>query len=261
MTSAITMPADDATDTNATYTIDELAAKTRVPSRTIRFYQAKGALQPPQIRGRVAYYGDAHVERLELVAKLQDRGLRIDAIGDLVKRIDRGELDLAEWLGIEAAMQTPWASDQPRTLTETELYELAGSDRAGLIADLVRAELVERRGDVYLVPSPALLATAMKLEAAGVDLSTANAAATALRKHLGRAVSDLVDLFTSRVKDGTVHVDDPGTLFETLRAAGPEAVRILFARAMESELRDLIASGKLASLSASASAKRKRKKK
>jgi len=240
------------------YTIDELAAKTRVPSRTIRFYQSKGALQAPEIRGRVAYYGDAHVERLELIAKLHDRGLRIDAIGDLVKRIERGELDLAEWLGVEAEMQTPWASDQPRTVTEGELYDLAGSRRPGLLADLARAKLVERRGEVYLVASPALLAMAMKLEAAGVDLETASEASAVLRKHLGRAVGDLIELFTGRVKDGGLDVSDSGKLFETLRGAGTEAVRILFARAMEKSLRDLIASGKMASLSAQA--KRKRKK-
>ena len=62
------------------YTIDELAAATRVPSRTIRFYQQAGALPKPQIRGRVAFYGDEHVERLKLVADLQDRGLRMKAI-------------------------------------------------------------------------------------------------------------------------------------------------------------------------------------
>jgi DNA-binding transcriptional MerR regulator len=245
-------------DSPTGYTIDELAAKARMPSRTIRYYQSKGALQPPEIRGRVAYYGDAHVERLELIAKLQDRGLRIDAIGDLVKRIDRGELDLAEWLGVEAEMQTPWASDQPRTVSESELYDLAGSRRAGLLADLTRSKLAERRGDVYLVPSPALLAVAMNLESAGVDHVTAAEASAVLRKHLGRAVSDLVDLFTSRVKDGAIDVSESGKLFGTLRASGPEAVRLLFARAMEKSLRDLIASGKMASLSAQA--KRKRKK-
>src|SRR5258708_24418105 len=35
------------------YTIDELASTARVPSRTIRFYQSRGALMPPEIRGRV----------------------------------------------------------------------------------------------------------------------------------------------------------------------------------------------------------------
>lgn len=240
------------------YTIDELAAKTRVPSRTVRFYQSKGALMPPEIRGRVAFYGEPHIERLELIAKLQDRGLRIDAIGDLVRRIDKGEVDLAEWLGVEAEMQTPWASDQPRTLSEAELYALAGSNRPGLLADLVKSELVERKGDVFLVRSPGLLGMAMKLEAAGVDLETANAASAVLRKHLGRAVSDLIDVFSNRVKDGSVDVADSGALFGALRGAGTEAVRILFARAMEKSLRDLIASGKLASLSAHAKKKRKK---
>jgi hypothetical protein len=154
-------------------------------------------------------------------------------------------------------MHAPWASDQPRTVTESELYELAASSRPGLIAQLGRARLVERRGEVYLVPSPALLATAMKLESAGVDLETAAEGAAVLRKHLGRAVGDLVDLFTARVKDGALDVAASGTLFETLRGAGPEAVRLLFARAMEKALRDLVSSGKMASLSAHAKRKKK----
>src|SRR5215471_17740244 len=109
------------------YTIDELAGVARVPSRTIRFYQSRGALMAPEIRGRVAYYGQPHVERLELIAKLQDRGLRIDAIRDLLASIDRGEVDLAEWLGVEHEVQASWSNDQPRTVSEEELYELAGT--------------------------------------------------------------------------------------------------------------------------------------
>ena len=114
--------------------IDELAAASRVPSRTIRFYQSRGALMHPEIRGRVAYYGKQHVERLKLIAQLQDRGLRIDAIGDLMKRIDRGEVDLAEWLGVEEQVQAPWALDQARTVTEEMCRNLdrlrQGTDQA-----------------------------------------------------------------------------------------------------------------------------------
>ena len=51
-------------------TIDELAAASKVASRTIRFYQSRGALMPPAIKGRVAYYGQPHVERLKLIAQL-----------------------------------------------------------------------------------------------------------------------------------------------------------------------------------------------
>jgi len=231
-------------------TIDELAAASQVPSRTIRFYQSRGALMAPEIRGRVAYYGEHHAERLKLIAQLQDRGLRIDAIGDLMKRIDRGEVDLAEWLGVEEEIQTPWASDQARTVTEAELYEIAGSRRPGLLADLARAGIVERKGEVYLLGSPALLAIAIKLESVGIDLSTAASASGILRKHLGRSVKELVDLFVKRIEEGQVAITQPGKLFETFRVAGVDSVRVLFAREMEHALRELAASGKLASVSA-----------
>jgi DNA-binding transcriptional MerR regulator len=237
------------------FTIDDLASVARVPSRTIRFYQSRGALMPPEIRGRVAYYGKLHVDRLKLIAQLQDRGLSIDAIRDLLKTIERGEIDLAEWLGVEEQLHTPWAEDRPRTLSESELYDLAGARRPGLLADLLRAKIVERRGDVYLVSSPALLGLAMKLESVGIDLDTAAGASQILRKHLGRAVTDLVDYFVSRAKSGHIEVGDPAMLFAAFRAAGTEAVRVLFAREMERALRKLLESGKMAALSA----KRKKK--
>lgn len=229
-------------------TIDELAAHAGVPTRTIRFYQARGALMKPEIRGRVAYYGDAHVERLRLIAQLQDRGLTIDAIRDLVGAIDRGELDLAEWLGIEREVGAPWADDAARTVDEAGLYALAGTKRPGLIADLVHHQLVERRGDVFVVPSPALLSIAVRLAAAGVDLGTARRASGILHKHLGRAVKELVALFVERVQDGDLALGDPEATFATLRALGTEAVKVMFAREMEAKLRALVSSGALRAL-------------
>jgi DNA-binding transcriptional MerR regulator len=230
------------------HTIDELAALARVPSRTIRFYQAKGALMPPTIKGRVAYYGPLHAERLKLIAQLQDRGLRIDAIRDLLASIDRGDVALAEWLGVEQQVQTSWANDRPRTVTEAELYELAGIKRPGLLADLVRTKLVTRTGDVYLVRSPALLALAVKLEPLGVELDTAAIASTRLRKHMNEAAEDLVKLFWKRAEAG--EVDDIGKLLEALRSVGIEAVRVIFGRAMERALRELFESGKITKLEA-----------
>jgi DNA-binding transcriptional MerR regulator len=254
------MPTNDApNETEPTgYTIDELASAARVPSRTIRFYQSRGALMPPEIRGRVAHYGEGHVERLKLIAQLQDRGLRIDAIGDLLASIDRGEMDLAEWLGVEQQVQAPWANDQPRTLNEEELYELAGTRRPGLIADLVRTRLAERHRDVYLVRSPALLAIAMKLEAAGIDLETASLASALVRKHLTRLSEDVVALFMKRAGDGEIAARDLGNVFESLRPLGTEAVRVIFGRAMERELRKLYESGKMAKLPGRARKARRR---
>ena len=119
------------------HTIDDLAAISGVPSRTIRFYQSKGVLPRPELKGRVAYYGPAHVERLKLIASLQDRGLRIDGIRELMARIDKGELDVNEWLGLDAQLQSAWAADEPRTVTEAELAEITGPKRPGIVAALV----------------------------------------------------------------------------------------------------------------------------
>ncbi|HEX5655854.1 MAG TPA: MerR family transcriptional regulator [Polyangiales bacterium] len=234
---------------SAEFTIDELSAVTRVPSRTIRFYQSKGALSPPEIRGRVAIYNRTHVERLKLIAQLQDRGLRIDAIRGLVKSMDRGEVDIAEWLGVEQQLQASWSQDQARTLTEAELYQLAGSDRPGLLADLTRANLIERRGDVYLVESPALLSIAMKLEAVGIDQDSASLAASILKKHLGRAMAELTEFFVARARDGHLDISQPTTLFEALRPLSADAVRILFGKQADEGIRKLLASGSLTSLS------------
>ncbi len=249
------MSAEPASDE---HTIDEIAAISRVPSRTIRFYQSRGALMAPEIKGRVAYYGPKHVERLKLIAQLQDRGLSIDAIRDLVTSIDKGETDLAEWLGVEQQLQASWANDHPRTVTEDELYELAGARRPGLIADLGRARLIERRGEVYLVNSPALLGVAMKLEASGVDLQVAANAAELLRKHMAKAAGDLVDLFVKRAEEGDIDVS-PAEMFQALRPMGIEAVRVIFGREMERTLRGLLESGKIATLPSRARKAKKKK--
>lgn len=229
------------------YTIDELAAASAVPSRTIRFYQSKGVLPAPLIKGRVAFYDDRHVERLALIARLQDRGLRMDAIREVVTRIDRGELDVGSWLGVSDRLGAAWADDGPRALSELELRELLGNDRPGLLAELVRLGAAERTGEKYLVRSPALLAIAMKLEKAGIELPAATKANDILRRHLGKAAHELAEHFVAEVQrsDGDL---DLARVIEALRAAGPESVRLVFAQEMEKVLREMIASGKTAKI-------------
>ncbi len=226
-------------------TIDELASQTRVPSRTIRFYQSKGALMAPTIHGRVAHYGAAHVERLRLIAQLQDRGLTVDAIRDLCQRLDGGELDLAEWLGVERELVAPWAHDGSRALSEAELVELTGPPRPGLVAELVRHKLLERRDQLYLVPSPAMLAAALKLEAAGVPLGVSAEIGAKLGKHMERTAADLAALFVKRLDEGQIDGALSEKLLTTLRPAAMETVRVLFGREMEKQLRQLLESGRI----------------
>jgi DNA-binding transcriptional MerR regulator len=248
-------------DDAAEYTIDELSRVTRLPSRTIRFYQSKGALPGPKLRGRVAYYGPAHVERLKLIGALQDRGLRIRAIRDLLQQADKGELVLNEWLGLEQRLGEPWADDRPRVLGEDEVRQLLDG-KPGALAELVRLGLFERRGDGYLVQSPGLLQVALRLEAAGADFATGAGASKILRKHLRRASEDLVEFFYARSGEGfgrDLTAAELTQAFDALRPLGQESVRVLFAREMERALRKLLESGATAQLPARARKKKPRR--
>jgi len=86
----------------------------------------------------VAHYGPEHLARLGQIAQLQDRGLTIRAIADLLGRADRGQLELGEWLGLGERLQQPWSEDRPMTLSREALVERVGADRPGVIAALVR---------------------------------------------------------------------------------------------------------------------------
>jgi len=224
------------------FTIDELAAETQVPSRTIRFYQSKKALPAPERRGRKAVYTQEHAERLRLIARLQDQGLTIRAIRDVLTRADRGELVLGDWLGLKNQLQAPWAEDSPRVVTREELAELTGTDRDGLIADLVRARVIKRSGDVFSVQSPALLDVTMRLERTGIDVRTSAAGAKILRRHLSRAAAEVSRYFLTHLPDGS-SPERVTEAFETLRPVGLEAVQLIFAQEMEKALRKAVESG------------------
>jgi DNA-binding transcriptional MerR regulator len=72
--------------------VEELAARADVSVDTIRFYQKRRLLPPPQRQGRIAWYGPEHVERLAQIKHFQQRGLSLAVI----RRLVSGELDRAD---------------------------------------------------------------------------------------------------------------------------------------------------------------------
>ncbi len=255
MAKAPTETAPTTLDAAREYTIDELATLSRVPSRTIRFYQSAGALPKPIIRGRVAFYGQAHLERLEQIAMLQDRGLQIKAIRSVVEQAEKGEFSIQEWLGFHDQLSSPWAGDRPKIITDAELHAMLKEHRPGLAAELVRAEAIERRGDAWLVNSPALLDLALRLERVGVAVDTARAASLLLRKHLGKLAQELTEFFIER---GDSLGEELDRSYEELRPVSIEAVRVVFAREMERAVRKANESGAAATLTRRRRAKKPR---
>ncbi len=107
-------------------TIDELSAETGVSSRTIRFYQSKGALPSPKRKGRIAVYSQDHVDRLKAIVVLQDKGLRLDAICNMLNNPRFRVEDLDEWLGVGERLREWWVNDHPIFLTHAELVGRLG---------------------------------------------------------------------------------------------------------------------------------------
>ncbi|MGH9123999.1 MAG: helix-turn-helix domain-containing protein [Acidimicrobiales bacterium] len=74
------------------YRVEELAARADTSVDTIRYYQARDLLPAPTHVGRIAWYGEEHVERLARIRHLQGRGFSLAVI----RRTLAGELDHAD---------------------------------------------------------------------------------------------------------------------------------------------------------------------
>ena len=65
---------------SAEATIDELGREFDIPASTVRMYQNRRLLPPPERRGRVGFYNDEHRSRLRMIAALQDRGFSLAVV-------------------------------------------------------------------------------------------------------------------------------------------------------------------------------------
>ena len=62
------------------YSLKELADRTGVSARTIRYYTEQGLLPPPAARGRYAVYTNIHVDRLREIVRLKEAFLPLSTI-------------------------------------------------------------------------------------------------------------------------------------------------------------------------------------
>lgn len=230
-------------ETDADLTLEELAQATGVPPRTIRFYQSRGALPRPRRAGRAAFYNADHRERLELIGLLQDRGLKLDSIRDLLSDEGRAGRSVANWLGLEEALGGPWSEDRPRVMDARELEALVGG-RTGVVAELEHAGYLEPTGDgrAWLVPSPTLVELALRLRDAGVDVAVSAAARDLLRRRLARAADDLVALFSDRTGAnlGQLSPTQLADVIEVLRPIARQAAGLVLPQEIERSVRHVV---------------------
>jgi len=229
-----------------TLSLQELAERSALPVRTIRWYQSEGLLPKPGKRGRDAVYRAEHLERLALIAELRDRGLTLVAIRDLVSR-ERPAATVAEWLGVDATLTAPWSDDRPRVVDRDELAALIGDRRPGLLAELLDADYVKVvDGASWLVPSPRLLDLALQLHDAGIDIELGGRLRDLLRRRLAKVVDDAVKLLLERTGTGFAGNATPeelATAVGALRPVARETTSLILAQEVERALRQLVDRG------------------
>lgn len=150
-------------------TIDELADLVGMTVRNVRAHQARGLLPPPEMQGRVGYYGDGHVMQLVLVKLLQTRGMNLRGIQTLLGR-GTGYAALVRELSREVREDAPTAPP-PMRLQARSVSIMRGISPE-LPEDLAAAGVLELTADDGFTADPVTLATAAELVRIGVRLET-----------------------------------------------------------------------------------------
>lgn len=234
------MPPDGLDPAPEDLSLDELAERSGVSARTIRYYQSEGILPSPRKVGRDARYAVGHLERLEQIFELQARGLKIEAIKQLLGR-NRDHRSVTEWLGVDDVLRARWADDDPAVMTRADVHSLLGHHPHRIVGEMVDAGLLDRRDDgTFVAPSRALLDLSLRMLDAGVSVDVGTKAAALLRRRLSKAADDLVELFaseTGRSFAGRGRPDELAAAVDAVRPIALDGARLILAQEFERSLR------------------------
>ena len=186
-----------AAETDEPLTIDDLARRVQLPVRTIREYHTMRLLPPPERRGRLGLYGRRHVQRLQLIARLQHRGYSLAGIRDLLGAWESGT-DLTTLLGVDESQAA--LDETPLRLTRAELLQRLPALDAAALERARQIGLARRHGeDHFVVRSPALLGLVTDWAGAGVPLDDALDVIEVLTDDLDALARKLADLIVERI--------------------------------------------------------------
>ncbi len=177
-------------------TIDGLARHAQLPVRTIREYHSMRLLPPPERRGRVGIYGSDHIDRLNLIGRLQRRGYSLAGIRDLLQAWDAGT-GLTAVLGVEAGQAA--LDETPMRLSRAELSDRFPALAGQRFDHACAAGLVQPSGADFLVRSPALLALVADGTGNGVAVDDMLDLAATLRREISSLALALADVIADRL--------------------------------------------------------------
>ena len=219
-------------------TIDQLAQETGLTVRNVRSYQSRGLIPPPDVQGRIGYYGAEHRARLQLIREMQAQGFNLTAIAHMLEQA-RGSGE--EVLGFTRSLMAPFETETPEILEHADLVKrLGGQVDPKLLAKAEKLGLVIAIAEnSYEVPSPTLLAAGERLLALGVPLQAALETMDQIRRNSRRIAQTFVEMFLEFIwkpfdDAGQPEADWPAVraALEELRPLASEALLAGFAPTM-----------------------------
>jgi DNA-binding transcriptional MerR regulator len=218
------------------FTIDELAARTGMTVRTVRFYATEGLLPAPERRGRVAYYDARHRMRLDLIRTLQEHGYTLAAIERVLQRVpaDAAPSEYA----VQSAVLAPWLPDQSEELDRAGLERRIGRRLTDdELANLSALGALEELGDGRFRASPALLGHAVELLRLPVPASVLHDSAALISEHATAVADGLTDVFIKAIwgpyQQGELDDEQLVAMLTRLRPLAIQGLVGAFARAAD----------------------------
>jgi DNA-binding transcriptional MerR regulator len=222
-------------------TIDELARDFALPVSTLRMYQHRGLLPAPERRGRVAYYGDEHTDRLRMLVALQERGFSLAAIKELLDTWQEGR-SLDDVLGL-GGVGSVWEREKPLVLDPAELANRFPPEALSpeLMARTAELGIIRLTADGRVeVPVPRYLDVGTRLMAMGIPATEVIDEYEVLRQACDTLADRFTDLFRQhiwndlvaaaprkgRVRSETVAAARVNDIRQSLAELGPLALDI-----------------------------------
>jgi len=226
-------------------TIEQLAAESGMSVRNIRAHQARGLLDPPEVRARVGYYGPEHLAQLRLVRELQDDGFNLGGIKRLLDDT-QGTADRLRQFG-EALSAAASTTERGETLTLEELgkrFHVSAQEAPKVLAEAERLGVLVPIGDErFTAPSPSLLAIAEEVVGRGISLGSALSILEDIDRHCQSVSRSFVELFLHEIWKPFAQADMPAERWpeiehavERLRPVASEAVLAIFQRRLSEQI-------------------------
>ncbi len=219
-----------ATKTTDQLTIDELAQHTGMTVRNIRAHQSRGLLPAPDVQGRIGFYGERHIARLELIQQLQAGGFNLTAIQRLVERAEETGDNIGD---LRNLVLTPFAEEQSEVMSLADLAKEIGDIDSRMIKQAVELGFAIPLGeDRYEVLSPTLLRAGIKAIELGVPVDVLFDLFKKVNDH-SRAIAEA---FTKMVDVGVVRPQEKAGLPPESFPSVVEAIEALRPLATETVL-------------------------